>query len=432
MTVLIFIASILVLVGVHETGHFLAARAFGVYVREFAIGIGPALVSTKGQSTKYSLRLIPIGGYVLMAGEDRREAGDAIPADQILYNKPPYVRAIISLSGALCNIALALVVTLAVVWATNLPILQVADVIPGSPAAAVLEPGDRILAIDGETIYTTDQITKAIRRAGASPIDILLMRGGASQHVTAVPRYSEEASRYEIGAYFGPSAPTNEIVKLESSSPLYTAGVKDGDRIVAVNGEPIETETGLIVALEAVFESSDSVTLGVARGEEHLFLSLTRQDRTADAIVDGVTFADLGVDYHRLGFGNGLALGTRQFASYVTLLAQSIRGIIGGSIAAKDAIQGPIGIAKVVRQGFDLGFLVFLQILAFLNLNLGLINLIPFPALDGSRVAFALYEWARGKPIPPEKEGIIHAIGFVILIGLMVLITYQDIVRLFQ
>ncbi|MDD5264529.1 MAG: site-2 protease family protein, partial [Candidatus Bipolaricaulis sp.] len=101
MTVLIFIASILVLVGVHEAGHFLAARAFGVYVREFAIGIGPTLLSTKRTSTKYSLRLIPIGGYVLMAGEDRRETGDAIPADQILYNKPPYVRAIISLSGAL-------------------------------------------------------------------------------------------------------------------------------------------------------------------------------------------------------------------------------------------------------------------------------------------------------------------------------------------
>ncbi len=432
MTVLIFIASILVLVGVHEAGHFLAARAFGVYVREFAIGIGPTLLSTTRKSTKYSLRLIPIGGYVLMAGEDRRETGDAIPADQILYNKPPYVRAIISLSGALSNIALALVVTLAVVWASNLPVLQVADVIPGSPAAAVLQPGDRIVAIDGRTIYTTDQITKAIRRAGASPIDIQVVRSGTTLHVTAAPRYSEDASRYEIGVYFGASAPTNEVVRLESTSPLYAAGVKDGDRIVAVNGQPVRTETALLVALEAAFESSDAVTLEIARGDRRLSVSLAGQDRTADAVVDGATFADLGLEYHRPGFADGLILGVRQFASYVTLLAQSIRGIIGGSIPAKDAIQGPIGIAKVVRQGFDLGFLVFLQILAFLNLNLGLINLIPFPALDGSRVAFALYEWVRGKPIPPEKEGIIHAIGFVILIGLMVLITYQDILRLFR
>ncbi|MDD5220335.1 MAG: site-2 protease family protein, partial [Candidatus Bipolaricaulis sp.] len=93
---------------------------------------------------------------------------------------------------------------------------------------------------------------------------------------------------------------------------------------------------------------------------------------------------------------------------------------------------GPVGIAKVVRQGFDLGLLYFLQILGLLSLNLGLINLIPFPALDGSRAAFALYEWVRGKPIPVEREGVIHAIGFAILIGLMILITYQDIVRLFQ
>jgi len=432
MTVLIFIASILVLVGVHEAGHFVAARAFGVYVREFAIGIGPTLLSTTRKSTKSSLRLIQIGGYVMIAGEDRRETGDAIPADQILYNKPPYVRAIISLSGALSNIALALVVTPAVVWASNLPVLQVADVIPGSPAAAVLQPGDRIVAIDGRTIYTTDQITKAIRRAGASPIDIQVVRSGTTLHVTAAPRYSEDASRYEIGVYFGASAPTNEVVRLESTSPLYAAGVKDGDRIVAVNGQPVRTETALLVALEAAFESSDAVTLEIARGDRRLSVSLAGQDRTADAVVDGATFADLGLEYHRPGFADGLILGVRQFASYVTLLAQSIRGIIGGSIPAKDAIQGPIGIAKVVRQGFDLGFLVFLQILAFLNLNLGLINLIPFPALDGSRVAFALYEWVRGKPIPPEKEGIIHAIGFVILIGLMVLITYQDILRLFR
>ena len=432
MTVLIFLAAIIVLVGVHELGHFAAARACGVYVREFSIGIGPALFSTKPKATKYALRLIPIGGYVLMAGEDRRETGSEIPPDQILYNKPPYIRALISVSGALGNIILALAVTLAVVWASSLPILQVAHVIPDSPAAAVLRPGDRIESIGGTTIYTMDQITSSIRRAGASPLDILVVRAGVPQHVTVVPRYSEEDERYVIGVYFMGSAPTNEIVQLEPASPLAAAGVREGDRIVAVNGEAVETETGLLLALEDALQASDSASLLVARGGERQTLTLVSPDRRVDAALEGATFADLGVDVHRPGFADGFTLGMRQFGSYVTLLAQSIRGIIRGSIPAGEAVQGPIGIAKVVRQGFDLGFLVFLQVLALLSLNLGLINLIPFPALDGSRVAFALYEWVRGKPIPPEREGIIHAIGFVILIGLMLLITYQDIARLFR
>ena len=432
MTVLIFLVTILVLVGVHETGHFLVARACGVYVREFAIGIGPVLVSTKRSSTKYSLRLIPIGGYVLMAGEDRRETGGEVPADQILYNKPPYVRAAISLSGAFGNILLALVVTLIAVWASTLPVLQVAHVLPGSPAAAALEPGDRIVAIDGRTIYTVDQITAAIRRSGGGTIELSIVRGGNSERVNATPRYSEEDGRYEIGAYFLAVAPTSEVKDLDSASPLYAAGVRSGDRIAAVNDKLVETEVGLLVVLDEVFASPDPATLVVARGDERLSLPLDPEVRSADAIVTGSTFADLGIDVHRPGFADGLSLAARQFASYVTLLGQTVRGILGGSIPVRDAIQGPVGIAKVVRQGFDLGFLYFLQILGLLSLNLGLINLIPFPALDGSRAAFALYEWVRGKPIAVEREGVIHAIGFVILIGLMVLITYQDIVRLFQ
>ena len=265
MTVLVFLVTILVLVGVHEAGHFLVARACGVYVREFAIGIGPVLVSTKRRSTKYSLRLIPIGGYVLMAGEDRRETGGEVPADQILYNKPPYVRAAISLSGAFGNILLALVVTFIAVWASTLPVLQVAHVLPGSPAAAVLEPGDRIVAIDGRTIYTVNQITTAIRRAGGGTIELSILRDGNAERVSATPRYSEQDGRYEIGAYFLAVTPTNEVTELEPASPLYAAGVRSGDRIMTVNGKPVETEVGLLVALDELFASSDPARAAMRR-----------------------------------------------------------------------------------------------------------------------------------------------------------------------
>jgi regulator of sigma E protease len=103
---------------------------------------------------------------------------------------------------------------------------------------------------------------------------------------------------------------------------------------------------------------------------------------------------------------------------------------VAGSQEARDAVAGPVGIADMIGQSLSYGFLAFLQILGFLSLNFAIINLIPFPGLDGSRVLFSLVEWVRGKPIPPQREGIIHAIGFVILLVLLVLVTYRDILRL--
>jgi regulator of sigma E protease len=130
--------------------------------------------------------------------------------------------------------------------------------------------------------------------------------------------------------------------------------------------------------------------------------------------------------------GEGIVLASGQFVGYIRALAEVIRGILTRQVAAGDVFQGPVGVAKILGEGIRISGAYFFTLLAFLSLNFGLINLVPFPALDGSRAVFALYEWARGKPIPPQREGIIHAIGFLILIGLMILITYRDIANLFQ
>ena len=143
-------------------------------------------------------------------------------------------------------------------------------------------------------------------------------------------------------------------------------------------------------------------------------------------------FGELGVAQMRPGLFAGLRLAAEQFADNVRLLGLWARQLISGEIPAGEAIAGPVGLAQLLGQGARMGAVVFFSLLAFLSINFGLLNLIPFPALDGSRVAFALYEWIRGKPIPPEREGIIHGIGFLILLGLMLLVTYQDIAKLFR
>lgn len=428
---LIFIGSILVLVGLHELGHFLVARACGVEIIEFSIGFGPRIFSVSGKETRYSLRAVPIGGYVRMAGEDRSEEEGETPDDRLLYSKPPYVRALISLAGPIANLLLALIVTIGVVWAASIPVLQVADVVPDAPAAQVLLPGDRIIAINGREIYTIDQITSAIQRSGGSPIEISLVRSGKEEEVRIAPTYSEDEGRYLIGAYFQAAAFTNEIASLSAGSPLAGAGLSPGDRIVAIGGDEVRTAIAVILSLDEHLPA-DEVDLTVLRRGEEIRISLPTSGKTADQLLTGVSFTDLGIDYHRAGFLGGISLGAAQFTGYIRMMGAVIRGIVQGRVAASEALQGPVGVAQTLEEGARLGPSVFFQLLAFLSLNFALLNLIPFPGLDGSRVGFAVLEWVRGRPIPPEREGIIHAIGFVILIALMVLITYKDIVRLFR
>jgi len=431
MTILVFLGSIIVLVGVHEAGHFLAAKLSGVLVKEFAIGFGPRLLSYQGRETRYSLRLIPFGGYVRMAGEDRRETDEEIRENRILYNKPPYVRAAISLAGPLANLAGAFLVSLVVLWAIGVSMMQVADVVPDSPAAGILQPGDRVRSIGGTPIYDRDDVTEAIQQAGDASTEIVLERAGETVRVSVTPTFREDEARYVIGAYFLTNTYTNEIVELAPDAPLRSAGVHVGDHILAIDGEEVDTALDLLTHYEEL-DATVGGDLTVQRGDAILDLPLAPTQATAEELLVDVQFGELGVAQMRPGLFAGLRLAAEQFADNVRLLGLWARQLISGEIPAGEAIAGPVGLAQLLGQGARMGAVVFFSLLAFLSINFGLLNLIPFPALDGSRVAFALYEWIRGKPIPPEREGIIHAIGFLILLAVMLLVTYQDIAKLFR
>ena len=431
LTLLIFLGSIIALVGLHEAGHFFVAKLSGVLVKEFAIGFGPRLLSYRGKETRYSIRAIPFGGYVRMAGEDRRETDEGIPADRILYSKPPYVRAAISLAGPTANLVGAFLIGLFVLWGYGVPTLQVADVIPGSPAAEALLPGDRVHSIDDVPIFDREDVTAVIQRSGGAPIEFQLERDGEPLRLTVTPRFEADEERYIVGAYFLTNTFTNVLLDLAPTAPLRLARVHTGDRVVSIDGKLVDTAIDLLTH----YEDEDALvggTLTVDRQGELLELPLSPTQATAGELFSGVTFGELGAVRRRPGPLTGLRLGVGQFAGNVGLLVTWARQLISGEVAMGEAVAGPVGVARLLGQGARMGAMVFFGLLAFLSINFGLLNLIPFPALDGSRIAFALYEWARGKPIPPEREGMIHAIGFLILLGVMVLVTYRDIVKLFR
>jgi regulator of sigma E protease len=431
INLLVFAASIMVLVGLHEAGHFFMARAFGVYIKEFAIGFGPKLVAFQGKETRYSLRAIPFGGYVKMAGEDRLENDESIPPDRVLYNKPPYTRALITLAGPAANLMLAFAIIVSVVWSLAFPILQVAEIVPESPSVNVLQFGDRILLMDGHRILTRDQVTSVANASEGSPIRVVLEREGTQIEVSIEPEFVAEEDRFVLGAYFYITAPTNELTSVESSSLLHAYGVQASDRIVGVNGIPTSTLVAIQIAADAALPAME-LSLTLERDSEMLDITIPANEKTVADLFDGVQFADLGMVTRYAGFGDGIVLASGQFVGYIRALAEVIRGVFAGRVAAGEVFQGPVGVAQILGEGVRVGASFFFQLLAFLSLNFGLINLVPFPALDGSRAVFALYEWVRGKPIPPQREGIIHAVGFLILISLMILITYRDIARLFR
>ena len=431
ITLLLFLGTIIVLVGVHEGGHFLAAKLLGVYVKEFAIGFGPRLLSIRRGETRYSIRAIPFGGYVSMAGEDREETDPEIPTEKLLYSKPPFTRILISLAGPASNLLMTLIVLTFSLWIFGTPLVQVGGLIPGKPAAASLLPGDRIISIADVMIYTGADLANAVQGSQGEPVEVLIERDGARHTFTITPQFDDDEERYLIGIYPGPITYTSTLSALDPSSVPFASGLRVGDTIVSVEGVAIEAGIDVLLRVNEHLPA-DSIEVAVLRAGVEKSYTMQTTGLDLDSIFSGVTFSDLGITYRRPGFVVGIAMGAGEFAGYVQLIVQWIRGVVAGQIAASETVAGPIGIARMLGDWAKEGASVFLQLFAYLSLSLGILNLIPFPALDGSRAAFALYEVIRGRPIPPQKEGMIHAVGFFILIALMLLITYQDILKLFR
>jgi regulator of sigma E protease len=326
---------------------------------------------------------------------------------------------------------MTLLVSIFALWAFGLPLVQVSGLIPGKPAEAVLLPGDRIISVADISIYTSEDLDRAVQGSQGEPVEVVVERNGECQRFTIAPQFDEKEGRYLIGIYPSSVTYTNTLSALAPSSVLFASGLKAGDTIVSVEGTPTTTAVDILLRVNEHLPA-DSIEVTVLRTGVEESHTLRAAGLDLDRIFSGATFSDLGVAYHRPGFTKGIAMGAGEFAGYVRLITQWIRGVVAGRIAPSESVSGPIGIARMLGDWAKEGASVFLQLFAYLSLSLGFLNLIPFPALDGSRAAFALYELIRGRPISPQREGMIHAIGFIILIALMLLVTYQDILKLFR
>ncbi len=330
----------------HELGHFIVAKAVGIKVHEFSVGLGPRLFSIPRRGTAYNLRAFPLGGFVRMAGMDPEEK---VEDEAASFNKKPvFQRMLVIVAGSLMNFVLAILILALIFMVRGLPVLTpeglpklttvVAKLVPGGPAEkAGLLPKDRIIAIDGREINKWEEMMEIISARPEQPLTLTVLRAGQINEIRVVP-LRDEQGRGKIGVY-----PTQE--------------------------------------------------------------------------------------FRRLDLFSALAAGTQ----YTVQVGAVILSFIGQMIAGKAPadLGGPVRIVWEINRAAEFGIFSLLQLAAFLSINLGLFNLLPIPALDGSRLMFLAVELFRGRPVDPVKENFIHMIGFGLLILLIVVITYNDLLQLF-
>jgi regulator of sigma E protease len=412
----------------HEVGHFIAARLMKVRVEEFGIGFPPRmLVLGERNGIKYTLNWLPIGGFVKMAGEEDPN----VPGS--LASKKPWQRVVVLSAGALMNLLLAflLFTGLAMYGHTEVVSNQLGThyVEPDSPgASAGLLPGDILVSINNRPItsYEDLQIETTLNRGVT--VTLVLDRQGQRITTQLVPRKNPPERQGAIGIRVDYYEAPVTVQWVAPDSPAEQAGLREGDVIVALDGQ--ETPNSLAYMAYADSRLGQELTLTVRRDGQEFTVPVANP-----AAYEGLP---MGLDYHRIAYrtyplDQALAEGWQETVNATALVPRTLAGIFRSSVSVSD-MSGVVGItyaaAQVVRSA---GFYGLLRLMAIISVNLFLVNLFPLPALDGGRLVFVLLEWIRGgRRISPEKEGLIHMVGFFLLLALIALITYYDIARVIR
>ena len=428
MTTLVSFLFVLgVLIFVHELGHFLAARRLGVRVLTFSLGFGPKILKFTRGDTEYCVSAIPLGGYVKMAGESPDDPRSGAP-DEFL-SKTKWERFQILIMGPVMNIVLAVVV-LAIVLAQGAEVPAYEDQPPvvgavkmNSAAERVgIMVGDRILSVAGDAVPTWKDMAIAIGTRANRPVELTLDRGGRTMSLEVRP---SAEGRYEIGD-LGVLPDVSPIAqKVEPQDPAARAGMKAGDVIYAVNGTRVMFPTDLIKAIAP--HPGETLDVEVRRDGAPLHLSITPDRRPTGGWI-GITIVEPTRSF-KPGPFEAVRLSVVQNATSGVMIFKILGGLFTGSTSVRQ-LQGPVGIAQLSGESAEAGFIHLLSLMAVISLNLGLLNLMPVPVLDGGHILImALEGVARRDFSMAVKEKMLLA-GFVVLMMLMVTVIYNDLTRI--
>lgn len=427
VSIILAIIVIGVLILVHEFGHFLLAKKNGIGVTEFSVGMGPRIVSFVRGETRYSLKWIPFGGSCMMMGED-----EDLPDEKSFNNKSVWARISVIFAGPFFNFLLAFVLALIVLGNGGVNPAYVYGVEEGGAAAqAGLKTGDVITKINNRNITIGRDIELYLveHPLDGSMVTVEFERDGEKQSITFDPNRKAVLMGFRYYATEDPVV----LPEVTKGQPFEEAGIRAGDTITAIDGTPISSGLQLQEYMQEHELKEEPVTITYERNGKSYDTDVTPKF---------TTYQELGfsASYGRVKSGpiEVIKNSFYEVGYWIRYSFTSLKMLVTGRVSSEE-ISGPVGIVSMVDDMVEQSkpdglFYVFLNLANFailLSANLGVLNLLPLPALDGGRLLFLLIEAVRGKPIDREKEGYVHMVGMVLLMILMVLVLFNDIVKLF-
>jgi regulator of sigma E protease len=429
-----FIFVLGILVFVHEFGHYAVAKLFKVRIEVFSLGFGKRLVGFRRGDTDYRISLLPLGGYVKMAGENPMEAHTDDPGE--FMNHPRWQRFLVAIAGPAMNIILAVAVLTGVyMFRHEYPAYfdqpaVLGWVMDGSPAQkAGFQAGDKITVIPGKSDPTWDDVQYKILRNNNKSLAMDVERGTQTLHVEMPVRLPEKEDG-DVLQGLVPAGPS-VVGRVEAGMPAEKAGIQVGDEIVAVND--IKVQSGNTIGLAAVLAKSKGqpVRLALLRKGQPLTITLTPEllpsDSGKDAYRIGVALP-LDFRVEKLPFGAALNAATvkcRKDSSVIfSLLGQLLT--VPGTVKQ---FSGPVGIMQESGRAAQAGFIVLLQFMALISLNLAIFNMLPIPILDGGLVLMLLVEAVMRRDIKQEVKERVYQAAFVFLILFAAVVIFNDVTK---
>lgn len=418
-----------VLVFVHELGHFLAAKRIGIKVLKFQLGFNPTILSIRRGDTEYSIGALPLGGYVKMAGENPDEPSSGGPEEFMSRSK--WERFQVLIMGPAMNLGLAVILTALVLYqgaerlAFETRPVVVGAITAKSPAeTSGLQVGDRITQVAGSAVDTWEDFYISIGSKPGREVEVAYVRNGNTATTSVTPK-TPEGSRFEYGDIGVLPDVHPHIRSVNPGDPADKAGFKANDVVVSVNGETITFSSNLKDAISK--RPEELITVAILRDGQPMTLQATPK-RTGSTGLLGVAIGDETVSV-KPGFVGAARLAVEKNVQYAGLIFQTVWGLITRETSPKQ-LMGPVAIAQLSGESAQLGWIALFSLMAQISLNLGLLNLLPIPVLDGGHIFIMAMEGIARRDFSTRMKEKMLLAGFVMLMTLMVTVIYNDLTRI--
>lgn len=417
-----------VLVFVHEMGHYLMARRIGIRVLTFSLGFGPKLLTVRRGDTDYCISAIPLGGYVKMAGENPDDVRSG--ADDEFLSKTKWERFQVLIMGPTMNIILAFVVMAVVLYqGAAVPAYEeqppiVGYVMEASPAEqSGIRVGDLILRIGGRPVQTWEELFVTVMPRAERELEVVLRRGLQEVTIQVTP---EAQTQFQVGDLGVVPIMQPQILNVLTGDPADLAGIRPRDVITAVNGEPITRDNPFVETINA--NADVALMLTVVRGGQTLKIEVTPALRGNVGLI-GVELSPFEVRTIEPGPLQAIQMSFEKNYAWSGLIFQTLGGLLTSETSPKQLV-GPLGIAQLSGGAAQIGMVALFTLMAMISLNLGILNLLPIPVLDGGHIFIMALEGLSRRDFSVRIKEKIQLAGFVVLLMLMVTVIYNDLTRI--